>query len=268
MWKVTKAATLSSSLVTSIEDLQNFLKNTSMTQRSVLSRADCSHRDLLSMNRATSGSSCLSTCFGVGGDEDVWGVRTESPYGVPVFGDVAHERNSSDRDEREASDGSAGLLDGFAVGHVLLLCHVWHCQKFSGGKQKAIAEIRQLKFLERGQCCCFLSSLSWLFVLCQNTHGWLASLHRKNSSCLQTSPYLIVRPTVTLYELLFHYSPPCVLLLVRDVWVLSPLDFLWFSAKILSPNIWIWIQRHESVSRSLSKNNNNTTNSLSSAPCS
>lgn len=65
--------------------------------------------------------SCLSTCFGVGGDEEVRGVRAESPDRVPVLGDAAHERNPSDGDEREASNGGAGLLDGFAVGYLFLL---------------------------------------------------------------------------------------------------------------------------------------------------
>lgn len=46
----------------------------------------------------------MSTCFGVGCDEEVSGVRPKCPDGVPVVGNVAHERNSSHRDEREAGD--------------------------------------------------------------------------------------------------------------------------------------------------------------------
>ena len=42
----------------------------------------------------------------------------EIPDGVPVVGDVVHERNPSDWDEREASDGFASLLNGFAVGQL------------------------------------------------------------------------------------------------------------------------------------------------------
>ncbi len=85
------------------------------------------------MSKAASGSSCLSTCFGVGGDEEVWGVRTESPDGIPALGDVVHERNSSDWDEREASQGVTGLLNGLAEGQL------WHdggCEKFNLQKKK------------------------------------------------------------------------------------------------------------------------------------
>lgn len=41
---------------------------------------------------------------------------TESPDGVPVVGDVAHERNSSDGEERETRQGGAGLFNGLLVG--------------------------------------------------------------------------------------------------------------------------------------------------------
>ena len=96
---------------------------------------DNSHRDLLHMNRAASGSSCVSTCFGVGGDEDVRGVRTKRLDSVKVVGDVVHERNPSDRDEREANDGVFGLQNGLAVGDLFLLGHGWHCQE-EAEKQK------------------------------------------------------------------------------------------------------------------------------------
>lgn len=63
----------------------------------------------------------LSTCFGVGGDEEVRWIGTKSPDVVPVVGDVVHERHSSDWDEREACDGGAGLMNSLAISHVFLL---------------------------------------------------------------------------------------------------------------------------------------------------
>lgn len=70
------------------------------------------------LSYASKACSCVSTCFGVGGDEEVGGVRSKSPDGVPVLGDAAHERNSSDRDQREPGEGGAGLFNGFGVGEV------------------------------------------------------------------------------------------------------------------------------------------------------
>lgn len=78
-----------------------------------------------------------STCFRVGGNEEVWWVRTKSPDGIPVVGDVAHERNSFDMDEREASDGGAGLLNGLLIGHLSFFWHDWHRHKFTCGKLKS-----------------------------------------------------------------------------------------------------------------------------------
>lgn len=57
-----------------------------------------------------------STCFGVGGNEEVCGMRRESPDGVPVVGDVVHERHPFDWDHREAIEGAGGALNGLAVG--------------------------------------------------------------------------------------------------------------------------------------------------------
>ena len=146
------------------------------------------------MNKAASGNRCLSTCFGVGGDEEVWGVRTKSPNRVPVVGDVVHERNSSDGYEGEASDRGAGLLNGLAIGHLLLLCHDWNSPKFGWGNQKA----------EFANCEAVIAVLlggpfsSRFLVLCETLKADLL-LYKINSKCLQTASCLIVRPKITAY---------------------------------------------------------------------
>lgn len=64
-----------------------------------------------------------STCFGVGGDEKVCRVGSESPDGVPVVGNAVHEGNSSDWDGGETGDGGDGLQNGFAVGQFFFPRH-------------------------------------------------------------------------------------------------------------------------------------------------
>lgn len=180
-----------------------------------------------------SGSSCFNTCFGVGGDEQVWGVRTESPDGVPAIGDVAHERNSSDRDERKASDGGTGLLNSLAVGQVFLW-HGWHCQKFTWRKSKTgrqnvvceMVQVRPVKWFSLGCPVFCSSSLRW--------HSWFAFVHYKFQT-VQISSRLIVRPTVTVYtsSLVFLY------LLLMSLTAASrfPLFFVRLNPKTILPEV-------------------------------
>ncbi len=141
------------------------------------------HKGFLYMSRARCPQNV--TCFGVGGDEEVWGVRTESPDGVPAIGRELGERNPIDWNKREAIQGAPGLFNGLVKSHLFLVWHDWHCQKFTqtikwfmggqhGGPSAAASQLTlvlcpalTLDLL----CCTVNSSCANLFLLDSKPHN-------------------------------------------------------------------------------------------------